>query len=261
MSDTTLRHLDERFEGDDLDFSVWVPHYLAHWSSREASAATYEIVADGLRLSIPIDQGLWCPDLHDEPIRVSCIQSASFSGPAGSTLGPQPFRDGLIVAEEQPTLWGYTPRYEEVEVTMRGSVTEQSMFAFWMSGIEDQPERSGEICVAEIFGSDVTAEGAGIGMGLHQFRDPRLTEEFSTVFIPIDVTEYHTYGVEWRSDGLRFSVDSEIVRTIHQSPDYPMQLMIGVFDFPAREGPADHVPEMVVSRVTGTGSRAYGRAK
>ena len=41
--------------------------------------------------------------------------------------------------EEQPTLWGYTPRYGQIEVRMRATITSRSMFAFWMSGIEDRP--------------------------------------------------------------------------------------------------------------------------
>jgi hypothetical protein len=46
-----------------------------------------------------------------------------------------------------------------------------------------------------------------------------------------------------------------MVRKIEEAPDYPMQLMIGVFDFPARDGSgkwADHVPELVVSSITGS---------
>jgi hypothetical protein len=34
----------------------------------------------------------------------------------------------------------------------RAVVSPRSMVAFWMSGIEDTPERSGEICVMEVFG-------------------------------------------------------------------------------------------------------------
>ena len=30
----------DHFDGTDLDTDVWVPHYLPHWSSRAASAAT-----------------------------------------------------------------------------------------------------------------------------------------------------------------------------------------------------------------------------
>jgi hypothetical protein len=34
----------ERFEGPDLDRDRWLPHYLPQWSSRAASAATYEVL-------------------------------------------------------------------------------------------------------------------------------------------------------------------------------------------------------------------------
>jgi hypothetical protein len=44
------------------------------------------------------------------------------------------------------------------------------------------------------------------------------------------------------------------VRQLDQAPDYPMQLMIGVFDFPAK-APSDEanvpVPELVVSHARG----------
>ncbi|HEX9643721.1 MAG TPA: hypothetical protein VGC11_06975 [Acidimicrobiia bacterium] len=81
----TAESLDERFGGDELDRDVWLPYYLPHWSSRAASAATYQVGGGELRLSIPVDHGLWCPDLHEEPLRVSAIQTGAFSGPVGST--------------------------------------------------------------------------------------------------------------------------------------------------------------------------------
>jgi hypothetical protein len=255
---TSLLELDERFTGDTLDLDVWFPYYLPHWSSRSQSAATYSIQAGELNLSIPTDQPLWCPDLHEEPLRVSCIQSGRFAGRLGSTSGQQPFRDGLEVREEQPTMWGYTPRYGQVQVRMRGVVTSRSMFAFWMSGIEDRPESSGEICVAEVFGAAVSDSSADIGIGLHRFRDPVLVEEFSTRPLGIDVAQFHTYGVDWRPGSLAFTVDNEVVCRLDQAPDYPMQLMIGVFDFPAKAGSGDveaPVPELVVSNVWGRPSQ------
>ena len=63
------------FEGDDLDRSVWIPHYLPQWSSRAESAATYDVRGSELRLSIPPEQGLWCPVEHEGPLRVSAVQS------------------------------------------------------------------------------------------------------------------------------------------------------------------------------------------
>jgi len=239
-------NLDERFPGNELDESVWLPFYLPHWSSREASRATYQVRDGELRLSIPPEQGLWAEGVHETPLRVSCIQSASFSGPVGSTIGGQPFLPDQRVREEQETFWGYTPHYGHVEIRMRGEVSPRSMVAFWMSGIEDKPHKSGEICVMEAFG-----DSDEVGIGLHKFRDPALTEEWSTLPLGIDITEFHVYAVDWRPGSLVFSVDGTEVRRVDQAPDYPVQLELGVFDFPAKPGPADHTPELVVSHIIG----------
>jgi Glycosyl hydrolases family 16 len=246
--------LEERFAGDALDTSVWFPYYLPQWSSRAASAATYRVADGELRLSIPRDQPLWCPGVHDGPLRVSCIQSASFSGPVGSPVGGQPFKDGLLVTEEQEEFWGYAPLYGHVEIRARGVITPRSMIAFWMSGIEDTPQHSGEICVMEVFGDAVGAGRADVGMGVHRFRDPGLVEDFAAEPLAIDVAEFHTYAVDWRPGSLSFAVDGEPVKHVAQSPNYPVQLMIGVFDFPDRaDGSTSDVPvpEMVVSHVIG----------
>ena len=246
--------LDERFTGDTLDPAVWFPYYLPHWSSRAASAADWSIRPDGLHLRIGPDHPRWAPAVHEEPLRVSCLQTGSFAGPVGSAVGQQPFRAGLTVQEAQPTMWGWTPRYGTVEVRMRGTVTARSMIACWLAGIEDRPERSGEVCIAEIFGSAVSDGHAGVGMGVHAFRDPALVEDFAALRLPLDVAGLHTYTVEWAPGSLRFLVDGDLVRSSDQAPDYPMQLMVGVFDFPDRapagEGEAP-VAELVVARVVG----------
>ncbi|SNY58436.1 Glycosyl hydrolases family 16 [Paractinoplanes atraurantiacus] len=241
--------LDERFTSAELDRSVWVPWYLPHWSSRTRSAATYEVGGGELRLSIPADQPLWAEGIHETPLRVSGIQSANYSGSVGSTVGGQPFRDGLEVREEQGEFWGVTPLYSDVEITMRGVITPWSMVAFWLAGVETAPELSGEICVMEVFG---TAPHE-IGMGLHRFRDPNLTEDWGTVTHSLDISDFHTYGVKWRRESLAFTIDGEVVKRVDQAPQYPMQLQIAVFDFPDRadlvDGPVP-VPELIVSRVT-----------
>jgi beta-glucanase (GH16 family) len=132
-------------------------------------------------------------------------------------------------------------------------VTGRSMFAFWLAGLEDRPERSGEICVAEVFGDAIRDGSADIGMGVHPFRDPALREDFAAVTLDIDVARFHTYGVDWRPGAISFRVDDEVVHRLDQSPDYPMQLMLGVFDFPAkaRDGSDPSVPELVVTHVRG----------
>ncbi len=157
--------------------------------------------------------------------------------------------------EEQPTFWGYTPRFGRIEVDMRGDLTPRSMFGFWLAGIEDRPERSGEILVAEVFGDEIEDGSAAVGLGIRSFRDPDLSGDFSAPRLNVDVSESHTYAVVWSPESIEIVVDEVPVRRIDQSPGYPMQLMIGVFDFPARDPSgiwANHVPELVVSSVTGS---------
>ena len=264
--DAPRTELDETFTTDTLDPDVWFPWYLPHWSSRAESAATYELTGDGLVLRIPEDQPLWCPDLHEEPLRVSCIQTGSCSGPVGSPVGQQPFAEGLVVREEQPAFWGYVPDFRQpghLEVRMRATITERSMFAFWLSGIEDRPERSGEVCVAEVFGDTIDQGCTEVGMGVHRFRDPALFEQFGTEPLALDVAELHTYAVDWAPGGspsLAFGIDGHEVRRLDQVPDYPLQLMIGVFDFPGRASGDDPapVPELVVAHVRGSYGRLEG---
>jgi len=239
-----MADLDERFPGDALDRAVWFPWYLPHWSSRAAAAATHTVGGGELRLTIPPEQGLWCPDTHATPLRASVVQSAHSDG-------QQPFADGLTVREPVPPFRGWTPRYGHVEARLRGEISPRSMVAFWLSGVEETPEESGELCVMEVFGDAVRPGSAGVGIGVHRFRDPALTEEWSAAELPIDVAEFHTYGVTWRPGACEFTVDGAVVRRVAQAPGYPLQLMLGVFDFPDKPGPADHVPALVVSHVRG----------
>lgn len=245
------------FDGPELDTSVWVPHYLPMWSSRAESAATYTVAESELRLTIPPAQGLWCPGDHD-PMRVSGIQSGVFSGEVGSTVGQQPFRDGLVVREYQPTQWGWTPEYGLLEVRARMDLSPRSMAAVWMVGLEDEPTRSGEICIFEVFGDTLEGEAGGssaaVGTGVHPFRDPALTDEFDTSRLAIDVAEPHVYAADRRPGRVDFFLDGEHVKTVRQAPDYAMQMMVAVFDFPDKADASqqrDHVPELAVDYVRG----------
>ncbi len=240
---------DERFTV--LDPGIWTASYLPAWSSRAAAAGTVHTGADGLVLSVPPTQQLWCPDLHDGPLRVSAVQSANRSGPVGSTDAPQPFRDGQIVREAQPTVLGFVPHFGSVAVTCSARLSPRSMFSAWMVGLEDAPDRCGEICLMEVFGDGAGDGYADVGQGIHRFRDPALTEDFSAVTRDIDIAVQHTYAVHWRPGQVEFTIDGVVTRTADQAPDYPMFLILGLFDFPDRDGPEDHVPQLRVTRVTG----------
>src|SRR5436190_18014855 len=152
---------EDTFEGDTLDPGRWLPYYLPHWSSRERSAARYTVGGGELRLRITADQQPWCPEL-DGDVRVSSLQTGVFAGPVGSAVGQHRFNPATVVREEQPNARLYTPLYGRIEAQARALDDPRSMVALWMIGYEDEPERSGEICVFEIFGRDVGAREAGV---------------------------------------------------------------------------------------------------
>jgi hypothetical protein len=250
----------ERFSGTTLDRSIWFPHYLPAWSSRAATRARYR-VDDGLTLEVPADHPLWCADLHDPPLRVSGLQSGSWSGPVGSTRGQQRFRDGLRVREQQERFEGWLPAAGRVAVRARMELSPRSMAALWMSGLEDDDDQQhcGELCVFEIFGRSLSEDGteasAEVGVGIKPFRDPALRDDFAAPRLPVDVRQPHTYAVEWDAAEAVHTVDGEVVRRCARPPSYPLQLMLAVFDFPEWSvGDDEHLaPRLVVDEITGWG--------
>ena len=45
----------------------------------------------------------------------------------------------------------------------------------------------------------------------------------------------HAYAAAWTRDRVRFFVDDQLVRTVDQGVDYPMQLMVDLFEFRTEE--------------------------
>jgi hypothetical protein len=245
------------FDGPGLDTDVWLPHYLPAWSSRAQTRASYRLEDSCLVLEVPVHHPVW--PLHEPPLRVSAVQSGSWSGPVGSPRGQQRFGEGLLVNEEQPRFEGWLPASGHVEIRCRMTLSPRSMGALWLAGFEDDPEqlRCGELCVVEIFGRSVerSAQGASceVGVGIKAFRDPSLTQDFAAARLPIDVAEFHTYAVDWDATEASFSVDGGELRRCPRPPTYPLQLMVAVYDFPEWSvGGDDHlVPELVVDHIAG----------
>ena len=238
----------DTFDGDDLDTTRWLPFYLPHWSSRERSAARY-VVRDGLlRLRIEEDQQPWCPELDGE-LRVSSLQTGELAGPVGSTVGQHRFSEAAVVREEQPNVRLYTPLFGRVELRAKANDDPRAMVALWMIRY-DEPDRSSEICVCEIFGNEIGDDHALVGVGVHPFGDDRILDDFTKVRVEIDAREFHVYATEWTPDGVAFFVDDALVKTVPQSPDYAMQLMLNIYEFPGE--PAGSYPkEFVVDYVRG----------
>ncbi len=222
---------EDTFDGDRLDEERWLPYHLPHWSSREAAAARYRTGDGCLRLLIARDQPPWCPEF-DGQVRVSSLQTGVFAGPVGSAVGQHRFNPHAVVRQAQRSTRLYTPQYGLFELRAKAIDDPHNMVALWMIGYEDEPNRSAEICICEIFGRDVGPDSVKVGMGVHRFGDPTINEEFSAETLALDARQFHVYAAEWTPDHVAFFVDDRLVKTVRQSPSYPMQFMLGIYELP-----------------------------
>lgn len=115
----------------------------------------------------------------------------------------------------------------------RARLNPWNLAALWLIGFEDKPEHSGEITVFEAFGHGVDRDGVKVGRGIKKIHDPQLTNELDDGRLPITVSDWHIYGMNWTPDRIEFLVDGDVVTVTHQSPAYPMQLMLNFYDLPS----------------------------
>jgi Glycosyl hydrolases family 16 len=222
----------EDFTSGALDERRWVAHYLPHWTTPDRSAARFDLQPGWLRLRIDADQPAWRPE--DGQLRVSNLQTGSFSGPLGSPRGQHRHRPDLTVVSPQPTRRLFTPSDGLVEASLRASADPTCMLAVWLVGFEeDDPDQSGEICIAELYGDRIGPTGSAVRLGIKAHHDPRLRQDMTDVHLDLDATGWHTYAAAWDTRQTRFYVDGQLVRAVPQGFDYPLQLMIDLFELAA----------------------------
>lgn len=228
---------EEQFESAVLDADRWVPHYLPHWTTPERSAARYDVSDGVLRLRIDADQPPWRD--ADGGLRVSNLQTGSWSGPTGSPRGQHRHVAGLTVVTPQPDRRLYTPCGGLVEAELRARIDPTTMLAFWLVGFEaDSPEDAGEICVVELFGDSISTTASELSIGVKAHHDRRLRDDMARLRLDLDASDWHTYSADWGEQSVSFYVDGHHLRTVEQRIDYPMQLMVDLFEF-RPDGPVD----------------------
>jgi hypothetical protein len=225
--------LDDDFQAG-LSSEHWVASYLPHWTTAERARAHYELVTDGIRLRIEADQPDWRPE--DAPLRVSNLQTGVYSGPLGSALGTHRHRDDLEVRTETPRRLLFAPSRGRVEITVSASRDTDCMVAAWLVGTEHRsPTESGEICIFEI-DADAIGEITVARTGVKAHHDPVLTTDMIDVAVPLDASAPHTWTVIWGEGETVIGCEGRVLRRIAQAPDYPLFLMIDLFEIGPRGG-------------------------
>lgn len=224
---------------DGVDPAKWIAHYLPQWTVPERSAARYASVPEGLELRIESDQLDWRAE--DAPLRVSNLQTGVFSGPLGSARGTHRHRpDGLVVRTPMPLHLPFAPTAGRIDVTVAASTDAGCMLAAWLVGTEHLSEQdAGEICVFEI-DAEAVGETTRARTGIKAHHDPRLRQDMSEVVLPFDASRSHTWTVIWGHGETTIGCEGVIVRTLPQAPDYPMVLLIDLFEI---GGPTGEYPK------------------
>lgn len=214
---------------DGVDPARWLDHYLPHWTVPERSVARYATVADGLELRIERDQLDWRPE--DAPLRVSNLQTGDFSGPRGSRRGTHRHRsDGLVVRTPVLERLLFAPSAGRIDVTVAASTDPGCMLAAWLVGTEHRDERdAGEICLFEI-DADAVGATSRAHAGIKAHHDPRLHDDMTEVELPFDAGLPHTWTVIWGEGETVIGCEGEVLRRLSQAPDYPLILLIDLFE-------------------------------
>jgi Glycosyl hydrolases family 16 len=70
--------------------------------------------------------------------------------------------------------------------------------------------------------------------------------------------EFHIYAAEWTPEYVAIFVDHQLVKLVEQSPAYPMQFMLGIYEFPD-EGQTPHPAHPYPKELTVDYVRGYRR--
>lgn len=244
--------LDDAFAGPALG-AAWTAHYLPHWTTPDRSAAWFDLGSDGLRLRIDADQPDWRPE--DAPLRVSNLQTGTFSGATGSTRGIHPHRpDGLVVRTPQPLHLGWAPSAGRVDVTVSASVDPGCMTAAWLVGTEHLREgHAGEICLFEIDADAITPTATVARSGVKAHHDPGLLTDMAEVTVPVDAARPHTWTVIWGDGEVILGCEGIELRRLTPAPDYPLVLLLDLFET-AAAGVGVYPKTAMIHRVRGWSS-------
>ncbi|WP_407360469.1 hypothetical protein [Microbacterium sp. LBN7] len=220
---------------DGLDTEKWIAHYLPQWTVSERSEARYRITESGLELRIDAEQLDWREE--DAPMRVSNLQTAVFSGAVGSMRGTHRHRaDGLEVRTATPTRILFAPSRGRVDLTVAASTDDGCMLAAWLVGTEHLAETdSGEICIFEI-DADAVSAATRARTGIKAHHDPRLTTDMAEIVLPFDASAPHTWTVIWGDGETTIGCEGRVLRRMPQAPEYPMMLLIDLFEVGAPSG-------------------------
>ena len=77
-----------------------------------------------------------------------------------------------------------------------------------------------------------TPDAFRVHFGVKPIHDPALQLDMRDTWIPGSPADLHVYSAEWTEQAVTFRVDGQVVGVAAQSPAYPMQFMLNIYELP-----------------------------
>ena len=215
----------DEFDGNELDFTKWLPQYLPHGTTSDtAFMADYEVSDGSLKLQIDEDRTCFYDVENSQGFKVSGIQTYNKNGLHEKTA----IGANVVPYEGYTTQYGYFEiRYKMPACGGGGHV------AFWLIGTQAdaREDGTGSLQTGEIDITETRFDAVNVhSPKVYNWTDEDLKDWM--VQVPIDgnyVDEYHTYAMDWTPEYLAFYLDGvEIART-EQSPQYEMCMILSMY--------------------------------
>ncbi|MBP2000165.1 beta-glucanase (GH16 family) [Paenibacillus shirakamiensis] len=216
---------NDEFNAADLNQQLWFPYYLPHWSTRELTKANYEIQNGNLVLKITPEMKTWDP-IKDAGTVISGIQT-------GEKDWIHRWTNYTAINHHEETVQNLIQKYGYFELRAKVQKGSGIHSAWWMVGFQQDQNASGEtkmnaeVDIFETLGNNPTTEL----INLHPWNDPNITSSGNSASSGADLSQdFHVYGFEWTETNMKFYLDNQLVKTINQSPNYPMMTLLGLYE-------------------------------
>lgn len=144
----------------------------------------------------------------------------------------------------------FAPSRGRVDVTISASADEGTMVAAWLVGTEHlSADDAGEICIFEIDAEAIGPQTTRARFGVKAHHDTRLMTDMHEALLPIDARRPHTWTVVWGDGETLIGCEGTVLRCFPQAPDYPLALLIDIFEVGSPRG--SYPKSFVVHRVRG----------
>ncbi len=210
--------IDDDFSTGELG-SVWVPHYLPHWTTPDRSAARLAFTPGGLDLRIDEDQLEWRPE--DAPMRVSNLQTALLLGSPGRTWEHTATVPTASTFARTHRRACDTRRLPAVSTSRCGPAPTPTACppSGWSA-----PNTTIRATRVRSASREIDADAVGgstrVRCGLKAHHDDRLRTDMITTTVPHDAARLLTWSVEWGGGVTTIGCEGRVVAEFDQAPAY-----------------------------------------